>query len=100
MKERSYNHNPTKFIFQGNDSAARKSLQFFRGKKYNIDRELNEIKANIEKTKAEHVSLRQSFTTRAAKMSLFISLGLMFFQQMSGVNAVIFYTETIFKVKF
>lgn len=36
-------------------------------------------------------------TQRAPLMALICSLGLMFFQQFSGVNAVIFYTNNIFR---
>ena len=83
---------------QNQENAARKSLQFFRGKNYPVEVELNEIQSHLDKFKMEKQSLIQSFSTKAAKMSLFISLGLMFIQQLSGVNAVIFYTGDIFKV--
>lgn len=36
-------------------------------------------------------------TNRASLMALICSLGLMFFQQFSGINAVIFYTNQIFQ---
>ena len=43
------------------------------------------------------VSLRELCTTRCLYRPLLISVGLMFFQQASGVNAVMFYTTSIFK---
>ncbi|EEB18018.1 sugar transporter, putative [Pediculus humanus corporis] len=88
---------PEYLLSKNQENAARKSLQFFRGKNYPVEVELNEIQSHLDKFKMEKQSLIQSFSTKAAKMSLFISLGLMFIQQLSGVNAVIFYTGDIFK---
>lgn len=44
----------------------------------------------------EKITFVQSFQQRATVRALIIALGLMFFQQVSGINAVIFYTTTIF----
>lgn len=84
---------------QGCTEEARKSLTFFRGKKYNVELELNEMQENLNKSSAEKLTLAECFSTKAAKMGLFIGLALMLFQQFSGVNAVIFYTDDIFKVR-
>lgn len=87
------------FILKGNIEEARRSLSFFRGlPAEDVSAELDEIKENVEQARKNKVSLSQAFSTKAAKMGLFICLGLMFIQQMSGVNAVIFYTAKIFKV--
>lgn len=88
------------FFYQDKEEAAKKSLQFLRGKDYSIESELTNIQANLEKARLEKCSFRESLASKAVKMSLFISLGLMFIQQLSGVNAVIFYTGDIFKVCF
>lgn len=42
-------------------------------------------------------SLKDLINNRANVMALIISLSLMMFQQLSGINAVIFYTNSIFK---
>lgn len=55
------------------------------------------MRETIESTRREKLSLIESFSTKAAKMGLLISLSLMFIQQFSGVNAVIFYTSSIFE---
>ncbi|KAK6618642.1 hypothetical protein RUM43_013033 [Polyplax serrata] len=88
---------PEYLLSKDKEEAAKKSLQFLRGKDYNIESELTNIQANLEKARLEKCSFRQSLASKAVKMSLFISLGLMFIQQLSGVNAVIFYTGDIFK---
>ena len=49
---------------------------------------------------ANKVSLKDAMMKRAAIKAMIISFGLMFFQQMSGINAVIFYTTDIFQVIF
>lgn len=38
----------------------------------------------------------QAFYRKSSKKAIFIAFGLMFFQQLSGINAVIFYTNAIF----
>ena len=76
-----------------------KSLRWFRGAKYDIEVELREMQTSLDEEIRNKVSFFQAFKTKAAKKALFISLGLMFFQQLSGVNAVIFNSSTIFSVK-
>lgn len=87
---------PVYALKKGNEEKARKSLQWLRGKNYNVDEEIREMKDNIEDEKQNPISFMESFSKRATKKGLLISFGLMFFQQMSGVNAVIFYTSKIF----
>ena len=58
--------------------------------------EIERTMAVNEKEGSESV-LKDLFSSTCVK-PLFILIGLMFFQQMSGINAVIFYTVTIFKV--
>jgi len=52
----------------------------------------------VDKAAAQRVSFLEAFQTTAAKKGLMIALGLMFFQQLSGINAVTFYTTSIFEV--
>ncbi|XP_073969045.1 facilitated trehalose transporter Tret1-like isoform X2 [Rhodnius prolixus] len=86
------------YLLMKNDvQKARQSLQKLRGKKYNIDGEIEQFQATIERVAAEKLSFRQAFTTVAAKRGLAVGLGIMFFQQLSGINAVIFYTSQIFQ---
>jgi facilitated trehalose transporter len=76
-----------------------KSLQWLRGKDADISQELREIEnVNNESMKSPSGSSFELFNKSNIK-PLLISLGLMFFQQMSGINAVVFYTVMIFKVR-
>lgn len=89
---------PLYLISKGKSNEAIKSLQFLRGKDYNPQTEINEIEAELAKSKEMKVSLLDAFKRKSSKKAMIISFGLMFFQQMCGINAVIFYTTDIFEV--
>lgn len=87
---------PVYLLKKGNESKARNNLQWLRGKEYNIDDEIKEMHEAMEDDKRNPVSIKDSLKKTATRKALMISFGLMFFQQMSGINAVIFYTSNIF----
>lgn len=87
---------PVYLMMKGKEEEAKNSLRRLRGSNYNCDEELKEIKDNIEASKENKISVMESLKTTAAKKAVFICFGLMFFQQLSGINAVIFYTGDIF----
>lgn len=88
---------PTYLIAKGRKEEAAKSLRWLRGSRYDISQELAELQAQHEEDQKNKISIMAAFGRRATQKALFISLGLMFFQQMSGVNAVIFFTKGIFE---
>ncbi|KAG8243821.1 hypothetical protein J6590_038301 [Homalodisca vitripennis] len=75
---------------------ARQSLQWFRGRGYDVEPELAIMQKNIEIMESEKVTILEGFSTTAAKKALVIGIGVMVFQQLSGINSVIFYTTSIF----
>lgn len=86
---------PRWYVSRGRDDSARKALQWLRGKKADVEPELK----GIIKTHTD--SERHSSSSGTAELiknlkPLAISLGLMFSQQFSGINAVIFYAGDIF----
>ncbi|XP_017889015.1 facilitated trehalose transporter Tret1 isoform X2 [Ceratina calcarata] len=90
---------PRWYISKGKTKRARKALQWLRAKGADISEELTAIeKMHIESehTASQQGAIEQLFKKHNMK-PLLISLGLMFFQQFSGINAVIFYTVSIFK---
>ncbi|XP_015191171.1 PREDICTED: facilitated trehalose transporter Tret1 isoform X2 [Polistes dominula] len=88
---------PRWYISKGKAKRARKSLQWLRGKDVDITEELTMIEElHVESEKDMQNGLSELLKPSHIKPIL-ISLGLMFFQQMSGINAVIFYTVQIFK---
>jgi facilitated trehalose transporter len=79
---------------------SQKSLQWLRGKKVDITEELSMIeKVYIESEQEAVGGTISELFKRKHLQPLLISLGLMLFQQMSGINAVIFYTVQIFQVR-
>ncbi|KAI4461916.1 sugar transporter [Holotrichia oblita] len=77
---------------------ARQSLKYFRGYQYKyVDVELREIEKFIEEANANKAGIKDLFASRANKKAIISGVGIMIFQQFSGINAVIFYTVMIFK---
>ncbi|XP_028134949.1 facilitated trehalose transporter Tret1-like [Diabrotica virgifera virgifera] len=74
---------------------AEKSFNKLRGKDYDHTGEVNIILADIENEK-KMVSFKEAMKTKAAKKSTLICFMLMFYQQLSGINAVMFYSQDIF----
>ena len=89
---------PRWYISKGRYQEARTSLQWLRGGKTDVQEEFYEIESNY---KSQQEQSKEGGVKQLLKMAyvrpLLISLGLMFFQQMSGINAVIFYTVSIFE---
>ncbi|XP_030766943.1 facilitated trehalose transporter Tret1-like [Sitophilus oryzae] len=76
---------------------ANDSLVWFRGDEYDVEDELVKIIDDIEEAKKNESKLSDFFNCKATFKGLIISFGLMIFQQLSGVNAVLFYANDIFK---
>lgn len=88
---------PTYYLQKEKYEAAKSSLQKFRGPRYNVEPELSAQTEAIEETKRKRISFLTALKSKATVKALVIGYGLMFFQQLSGVNAVIFYASNIFK---
>lgn len=88
---------PVYLISKGRKEAAAKSLQWLRGEQYDCTAELAAMQSEHDESKLRKTSIFTALKRRATKKAIFISLGLMFFQQMSGINAVIFFTKDIFE---
>lgn len=89
---------PVYLLRKNKEPEARKALIRLRGTdKCNIDLEIKTIKQSIEEEQNLNISLKESFKKRSTKRATAVCFGLMFFQQLSGINAVIFYTGDIFE---
>lgn len=88
---------PVWYMNRGNEESARSALQWLRSKNYNIEAEFEEMKRSTQEHSKRSINIKDVFTKSNMK-PLFIALGLMFFQQLSGINAVIFFTTTIFEM--
>ncbi|XP_065166146.1 facilitated trehalose transporter Tret1-like isoform X3 [Atheta coriaria] len=90
---------PRWYILKERNEEARQALQYLRGKDCDISNEFDDlVRSHKESEKLSSSSSLTDLFTKSNMRPLAISLGLMFFQQMSGINAVIFYTTTIFKM--
>lgn len=89
---------PRWFVSRGREERARKALVWLRGKEADVEPELKGLmrsQADADRSATQNTMLE--LLKRSNLKPLSISLGLMFFQQLSGINAVIFYTVQIFK---
>lgn len=88
---------PRWYVTKGRPEDARKALQWLRGKNINIDKEMQDLtRSQAEADMQSGNSFKTLFSMKYAP-AVMISLGLMLFQQLSGINAVIFYAGDIFK---
>ncbi|KAL5013672.1 hypothetical protein ScPMuIL_007942 [Solemya velum] len=88
----------------GRDDEARETIDKIHGPQY-VDEEFNEISKMVmqqEKDKEENPSkiyvYKKIFTTQPVRRALFLGCGLMFFQQMCGINTVIYYSASILRM--
>lgn len=88
---------PVYLLKKGDHAGALHSLQRLRGNNYDSEKELAEIKHHLDKDAENKVSFFQAIRTKASKKALVICMGLMAFQQLSGINAVIFFMGEIFE---
>lgn len=88
---------PFYYLKKGNEKFARKNLIKLRGIQYNIENELQNQKNALEETNKNSISFWILIKSKTTLKSFIIAYGLMFFQQLSGVNVVIFYTNNIFE---
>ena len=92
---------PRWYISKGKTKRARKSLQWLRGRDADVSDELTTVeKMHVESERQATQGGLSDLVKGSNLKPLLISLGLMFFQQMSGINAVIFYTVQIFNVRY
>ncbi|KMQ88790.1 facilitated trehalose transporter tret1-like protein [Lasius niger] len=87
---------PVYYLKKGNEEAARKSLARLRGAQYDVELELQTQREALEEANRSGVSFAVTIKSRAVKKGFVIAYGLMLFQQMSGVNSIIFYSSDIF----
>jgi len=61
----------------------------------NIEKEIEDIKFSLD---LEHHSLKESFFTKKYSVPIFLAMFLALFNQLSGINAVLYYAPSIFKM--
>ncbi|XP_076265652.1 facilitated trehalose transporter Tret1-like [Rhynchophorus ferrugineus] len=76
--------------------AANKSLRWFRGEDYDVEDELVKIIDDLEEAKRNKTKFSDFIHCKVTVKGLIVCFGLMILQQLSGVNAVLFYANKIF----
>ena len=89
---------PVYLVIEDRIDDAQEVYKWLRGDHYDPQSEIDAIKEDIEETKRNAVPFLQLARQKASKIAIFIGFGLAFFQQMSGINVVIFYSTRIFDV--
>ncbi|KAL7302128.1 hypothetical protein TKK_0005354 [Trichogramma kaykai] len=88
---------PAWLLGKGRVREACASLKVLRGPEHDLEPEIAELLAEQERASREKGGWRDLVGTRAGRRALFTCCGLMWFQQMCGIDAVLFYTVSIFK---
>lgn len=87
---------PNYLVVKGRYDEARNALIRLRGRTYDVDTELNNMKFKAEEAKRNKVSYLSAIKKKTALKAISICYALMLFQQLSGINAVIFNASQIF----
>ncbi|KAF7286241.1 hypothetical protein GWI33_006712 [Rhynchophorus ferrugineus] len=87
---------PTYLIKKGKKDKAQSSFQRLRGKDYDATEETKSIQSAIDKEEELKDVFWSTLKTKQGKKSSLICFMLMFYQQLSGINAVMFYSGAIF----
>lgn len=85
---------PYQLILENNTLEAEKALKKLRGRN-DVQKELSEITKTVEATQVE-ISVKDLIHSPTIRRCLSLSLGLFFFQQFSGILAIISYLQTLF----
>ncbi|CAG5115537.1 unnamed protein product, partial [Candidula unifasciata] len=89
---------PRWLVMKGRDEQAEKVLQRIRGK-LDVKSEIKEIRDAVdEDKKQEGFVLGRVIRTQHVRRALFVGCGLQVFQQLCGINTVIYYSATILKM--
>lgn len=86
---------PVYLIRKGKSQKASQAFKNLRGKNYDPSKEVKAIEEQIAK-EADGPAFHEAIRSKAAKKATLICFVLMFYQQLSGINAVVFYTKEIF----
>lgn len=90
---------PVYLVMKNRENEVNKSYKWLRGENYNPQSEIDLLKEEIEEGNKSQAALSEILSRRASQRALLIGFGLMFYQQFSGINVVVFYSTFIFEVR-
>lgn len=82
------------YMSKGREQEAKEALKKQRDGSNEVDAELKEMK--IKLVEQNHDSLLALLKTKPVLKAFFIAIGLLVFQQFSGINIFLFYSQTLF----
>ncbi|KAF5279764.1 hypothetical protein FQA39_LY05454 [Lamprigera yunnana] len=88
---------PMHIVKKNKEDKAERVLLRLRGSKYDLKSEIQDMKKNLFDESDQEPIFMESIMKTASKRAFFIVFTLMYFRQMGGIQAVIFYTGTIFQ---
>lgn len=88
---------PKYLVKIGREKEAKEALHFLRGEFYDVNSEIMEMRRDVLGMQGEKATLAEILRDGVYRKSLVACIVLFVFQQLSGINAVIFYTVPIFK---
>lgn len=89
---------PSWLVHQGKKIEANEALLRLRGPEYDTKAEIALLQAHATEQESKKGGIRDLVGTRAGRKAMTTCLGLMFFQQLSGIDAVLSYTVSIFQM--
>jgi sugar porter (SP) family MFS transporter len=87
---------PRLLISKNREIDAKNSLKIIRGKSYNFDEEIENLKKQNFELKSQNKTFSEVFKTKSTKKAFIIIMLQFFFFQMTGINVVLFYSTSIF----
>lgn len=89
---------PAYLVFKDREIEVRHALKWLRGRHYEPEVEIVELKREFDDNRNKKVSVMGTLKKTSTRRALCIGFGLMFFQQSSGISFVLFFTTFIFDV--
>lgn len=89
---------PVYLVAQKRNDDAVATYKRLRGSSYDPQHEIDDLRKELEENEKSQISFFEIVKRKSTKRALLIGFGLMFFQQMCGINVVIFNATTIFEV--
>ncbi|KAF5269634.1 hypothetical protein FQR65_LT05973 [Abscondita terminalis] len=89
---------PTYLIKIGKKDQAIAALKFYRSQDYDVTKDIEVICNSLqEQQQRKKISIRKALTTKSMIRGLIACVGLTIFQQLSAIDAVVFYSVHIFQ---
>lgn len=88
---------PTWLLKNRRDSEAATAIKWYWGRFCNANNAIQAMKNELDSSGNRAGGIRELFSVNANRNGFIICVMLMFFQQFSGINAVIFFAQTIFE---